>query len=335
LNYLPEFKLPKEIIEKEKRRLEKLGVKFEKEKKIEEIPEKYKFVGLMPFYVDYLNYDGKEKAVSLKDFIQKEDFEYKKVLFIGSDIWTINFARLLRRKNIEVIVLTKEKENKTMAPSRDIEMAKEEGVEFFFEAKPVKLEENSGKFIMNLENGEKFEVDIVVDIKDGFGFKGYDVDRNTLKAKETEGVWAVPSGEIDLTRQIWWGAQGAKIIDAFINGKELEIEKKPKKVVSFKKVNYAYFNEAERIEPEFLSVDKRTDIYEDEKNYKLSDAIKEAERCFVCGFCNSCGNCWVFCPDGAILFDKGYPEVNYDYCKGCGICAEECPRGIIEMVPER
>ncbi|WOF16698.1 4Fe-4S dicluster domain-containing protein [Methanoplanus sp. FWC-SCC4] len=47
--------------------------------------------------------------------------------------------------------------------------------------------------------------------------------------------------------------------------------------------------------------------------------------------CNSCGNCYRFCPDAAITTDF---EIDYDFCKGCGICAEVCPKKAISMVRE-
>jgi len=59
-------------------------------------------------------------------------------------------------------------------------------------------------------------------------------------------------------------------------------------------------------------------------------ALKEAQRCFSCGYCNACGNCWIFCPDVAIILESE-PQLDKDHCKGCGICATECPRGVIYM----
>lgn len=42
--------------------------------------------------------------------------------------------------------------------------------------------------------------------------------------------------------------------------------------------------------------------------------------------CIDCQNCWVFCPDAAIISkDKILQGIDYDHCKGCGVCAEVCP----------
>jgi len=42
--------------------------------------------------------------------------------------------------------------------------------------------------------------------------------------------------------------------------------------------------------------------------------------------CIDCQNCWVWCPDSAILSrDKQMLGIDYDHCKGCEICSEVCP----------
>jgi len=52
----------------------------------------------------------------------------------------------------------------------------------------------------------------------------------------------------------------------------------------------------------------------------------------------TCGRCWIFCPDCAVVLtekDGKYTYAyNYDYCKGCGICSNECPTDSIHMESE-
>ncbi len=52
--------------------------------------------------------------------------------------------------------------------------------------------------------------------------------------------------------------------------------------------------------------------------------------------CNKCGICYVYCPDGVVIFKEGaVPKIDYTYCKGCGICKVKCPKKAIEMTRER
>lgn len=73
-----------------------------------------------------------------------------------------------------------------------------------------------------------------------------------------------------------------------------------------------------------------------EETSTLSEAevLAEMERCLSCGTCNACGTCFVFCPDGAIVWDDG-PIIDYEFCKGCGICVAECPGHAMVLVNER
>jgi Pyruvate/2-oxoacid:ferredoxin oxidoreductase delta subunit len=71
--------------------------------------------------------------------------------------------------------------------------------------------------------------------------------------------------------------------------------------------------------------------------YTEEMAVRESDRCFSCGVCNGCDNCWVVCPDTSIVRDErtnGHYSVNLNYCKGCGVCVQECPTGCLEFVPE-
>lgn len=66
----------------------------------------------------------------------------------------------------------------------------------------------------------------------------------------------------------------------------------------------------------------------------LEAALAEAGRCFSCGACTQCDNCFHYCPDLAIRRVPGGYQVLTDYCKGCGMCVKECPTGSLVMREE-
>jgi 2-oxoacid:acceptor oxidoreductase delta subunit (pyruvate/2-ketoisovalerate family) len=106
-------------------------------------------------------------------------------------------------------------------------------------------------------------------------------------------------------------------------------------VVSMDDINPFYFKEAARNKMPHLSPEERKVSFK-EVNLGVSQetAIQEASRCFNCGICNGCDNCFVFCPDSTIHRKDGKYWVNYDHCKGCGVCVTECPRSALSLEAE-
>ncbi len=106
------------------------------------------------------------------------------------------------------------------------------------------------------------------------------------------------------------------------------------KPAAFADLNPAYFSRRSRTVREKAPAAMRTgDFREISPGLSPAAALDEAKRCFNCGVCNLCHNCYLYCPDLAISArpdGAGY-AINYDYCKGCCICVEECPRGAISI----
>ena len=105
-------------------------------------------------------------------------------------------------------------------------------------------------------------------------------------------------------------------------------------VVTFEELNTDYFELSKRHPDSKSPVKRRIKGFgEVTATFPENIALEEAERCFSCGTCNGCENCYVFCPDASILKTEDIlsHQVDYDFCKGCGICFSECPRGAISL----
>ena len=131
-------------------------------------------------------------------------------------------------------------------------------------------------------------------------------------------------------RSARWGEKGSLSMARYKGGTDGIAPE----VIPFSALNTAYFKRQARKLKEKLPVPRRTGGFS-EVNLGLSpaSALYEAKRCFDCGVCNLCHNCFIYCPDLAISArpDKQGYDINYDYCKGCCICVEECPRGAISV----
>jgi len=110
-----------------------------------------------------------------------------------------------------------------------------------------------------------------------------------------------------------------------------------KEVVPYEALNLYEFRKSARIRVPGLSQNEALKGFvEVEGSLNRRRAVASAKRCFNCGICSFCSNCYEFCPDLAIRLnqDSMEREIDYDHCKGCGICVEECPRAAIRMVQE-
>ena len=108
-------------------------------------------------------------------------------------------------------------------------------------------------------------------------------------------------------------------------------------VVTFEELNMDYFEPSKRQrESKRLLKERIKGLMEVTSTLTENSALREAGRCFSCGTCNECENCYIFCPDASILKkgEKISQQVDYDFCKGCGICFVECPRRAISLEEE-
>ena len=86
----------------------------------------------------------------------------------------------------------------------------------------------------------------------------------------------------------------------------------------------------ERIRPEWYKDQPRID---DADALTTDGVVLESRRCFSCGMCMGCGNCWSYCTKGGferIVSARRY-KLNVERCNGCGKCADGCPSGYIDL----
>ena len=123
-------------------------------------------------------------------------------------------------------------------------------------------------------------------------------------------------------------------MQAYLFGRDRREWTEPLGVVSYERLNTLFFEPKKSVKASQLSLDRRgKDFSEVNVGFSSEEAVLSASRCFMCGTCNYCYNCYFFCPEGVISLDPVHQTktVDLEHCKGCGTCAKSCPRNVVEM----
>jgi len=135
------------------------------------------------------------------------------------------------------------------------------------------------------------------------------------------------------------GKRVAFNVDKVLSGEPLQPWTIPIEVITdLKRMNMTYFPHFPRVQQALLQPASRRRTQDEViQAYSEEQAVEEANRCFSCGTCNACDNCYLVCPEPCIVRPErsnGLYKILVDYCKGCRVCIEECPTGCLEGVPE-
>jgi 2-oxoacid:acceptor oxidoreductase delta subunit (pyruvate/2-ketoisovalerate family) len=297
-----------------------------------------------------------------------------KVSVIGGGNVAIDVARSAWRLGVKSVEIYYRRSREEMPAFQDeVEEAIREGIQIHFLSSPVRMIENGGKVFgmecikMSLTEPDETGRRRPVSIK-GSNFSVYADSIITAIGEDSDlsfipkGVLTIKNGLVqaeerglahekcyfaggDVTNPyhsvagaIGSGKRAAIAIHEYLSGagsEEKRGEANPP-VVLFKEINTDYFDHQPRvINPSRSIAERKGTFAEVHQGLTREMTEQEAGRCFNCGVCNGCDNCWVYCPDMAVKRNEGHYEIDYDYCKGCGICFMECPRGTILLEEER
>ncbi len=301
----------------------------------------------------------------------------RRVAIIGGGNAAIDAARSVLRMGKAPVIIYRRTRHEMPAIPDEIKDAEEEGIEFVFLATPVRIIGRGNKIgqleciRMKLGTPDKsgrrrpvpikrsnfrIKVDNVIPaigeepelffLNSNAIVNDNRIDIDSWGATNLRGIFAggdAVTGPKTVVEALGAGKRAARAIHNYLT-KPMSSLKEPEKLpepVSFNQLNPAYFEPAGRVAaPKLTPKERQRKAKEVYQTYKEDNLLKEAERCFSCGVCNHCDNCFVFCPDASVLkkaLSKGGKryEFNYDYCKGCGICVTECPRHAISLVEEK
>jgi len=339
---------------------------------IERLWEQYDalFIATGAHHSRALNIPGEELALTGLEFLKAVNAGQtvhigKRTLIIGGGNTAMDCARTALRLGAQPVVVYRRTREEMPAIAEEIEEAEHEGVQFEFLAAPVAIRTRGGKLEVQCirmqlgepdASGRRRPVPIpgsdfttladsvlkAVGEEPELSFlsetlqtsEGIVIQRSR-GLLERAGIFIggdAQTGPSTVAQAMRSGKEAARAIGSFLRG-----ERRPKsiKLEEALRVNFNYFLHKPRVPtPQMPVAERIASFAETKRSISAEQARAEAGRCFSCGVCNTCDNCWVFCPDAAIARVDGTYEVNYDFCKGCGVCAEECPRNVISLVEE-
>lgn len=142
------------------------------------------------------------------------------------------------------------------------------------------------------------------------------------------------SEDPEIFTKIGVGGRGSLSMETYLQGRDDGRWPEKREVVSYQQIHTLYFEPSQRVRMRKRHRNKTLKGFlEVDLGYNAREAIFSASRCFSCGTCNYCYNCYFFCPEGVISLDPIDRTRGVDilHCKGCGTCAKVCPRSVVMM----
>jgi len=267
----------------------------------------------------------------------------KRVVVVGGGNVAMDVARTAVRLGAQVTVAYRRKESDMPADPAEVQEAKEEGVKFLFEHKPVAIEERNGKVAaLVCEGDKKVRCDAVLAaVGQRIDLSGLDLgeakwdEKNRVIADPVTYQTAQPdifvggdayTGPMFAIDAIAEGKQAAISIHRFVQpGQSLTIGRDrltyhafDKDNVDFDTIKRSYDTSARQVPGKDAA--KASTFKDDRKTFTEEQMKIETARCLGCGAsfvdpnkCLGCGVCTTRCKFDAIHLRKRYYVESIDY----------------------
>lgn len=343
-NGIPEYRLPKEVLDREIGFVLLHGVNAYVDSPIDaaaldSLADRYDAVFVATGLQRARSLEGTPamQGIEFLDRVHRHDVQFsgQRIVIAGGGNTAIDAARSsLRLGAASVRLLYRRTRAEMPAIAEEIDAALEEGVMLDELALPEKLE-GDRLHCMRMVLGEPDESGRRRPIADPSARFAIDCDQLILAFGQEpdvslagrENVWYggdFATNEGTVAAAIRSGRKAAEIIRGATQTTDAP------RVAKVEDLHLNLFEHAPRQHGGTLAPEVRRHSFA-EVHGGLEDARAEARRCFSCGTCNTCDRCRDHCPDGILTRTGNEYRFDYDYCKGCGVCAAECPRGVVVM----
>ena len=338
---IPKYRLPRDVLDAEIRRIEALGVRIELNSKVDDVLASRDAGGFDAVFLAvgahiakraYIPAGSAAKmldAVSVLRSMEGEDKPLlgRRVVVYGGGNTALDVARTAKRLGAtESIIVYRRTRERMPAHESELEEALQEGVlvkwlstirqagESSITVEKMRLDDTgspvpTGEF-------ETLEADSVVlalgqdvDLSLLDGVPGLEIDDGVVKVDDAlmtshPGIFAggdMVPGERTVTVGVGHGKLAARHIDAWLRGTRWTHPPRPE-LASYERLNTWYYSDAPRSRQPVLDAIRRQSTFDEVVgSYDETTAQFEARRCLSCGNCFECDNCYGVCPDNAVI----------------------------------
>jgi 2-oxoacid:acceptor oxidoreductase delta subunit (pyruvate/2-ketoisovalerate family) len=338
---IPKYRLPRDVLEAEIRRILELGVTLKLDAKVTDIRASMaagKFdaaflaVGAHIAKRAYLPAGSAAKILDALSVLRSMDGTDKpllgrRVVVYGGGNTAIDVARSARRLGAdEAVIVYRRTREKMPAHDFEVEEALQEGVLIRWLSTIRQASESSitiermeldaSGFPQPTGELETLAADSVVlalgqdvDLSLLEGVPGLEVADGVVKVGPDmmtgcAGIFAggdMVPAERTVTVAVGHGKKAARHIDAWLRGGAYAAPPKHE-LAAFERLNAWYYSDAPKSVRPVLDLVRRQSTFEEVvQGLDESNALYEARRCLSCGNCFECDNCYGVCPDNAVI----------------------------------
>ncbi len=338
---IPKYRLPREILDAEIARLERMGVEIRLGRKVEDVMDSMKegdydaaflAVGAHVARRAYIPAGDASRILDAVSVLHSmgEDAPPligRKVAVYGGGNTAIDVARTAKRLGAtESLIVYRRTREQMPAHESELQEALEEGIlvrwlntisaveSGSITVEKMKLDEKG--FPQPTGEFEKVEADCVVlalgqesDLALLGNVPDLEVEHGMVKVNASmmtshPGIFAggdMVPSERTVTFAVGHGRKAAYNIDSWLRDETFDPPEKHE-IAGFSMLNTWYYSDAHKtIQPELDLARRQSTFEEVVKGLSEENALFEARRCISCGDCFECDNCYGVCPDNAVI----------------------------------
>ncbi len=357
---IPAYRLPRDVLNDEVRRIEELGVKIVLNHKVDAVLAEKEAGNFDAVFIAVGAHLAKKVDIPARDAGQildavsfLRDVETgnvprlgRRVAVYGGGNTAMDAARTAKRLGVDEALIIYRRDQKHM-PAHDFEAdeALDEGVKINWLRTIKEIDASTFKVeVMQIEDGrpsgtgkfETLEADSLIlalgqNTDTGFLRQvpgvAFEDDGTVVVGPDmmtgAEGIFAggdMVPSERTVTIAVGHGKKAARYIDGWLRAKPYQSAKK-NPVVGFERLHVWYQTPAPQREETHLAPQQATAGFDEIVSGLSEDEVHyEAQRCLSCGNCFECDGCYAACPEDAIVRLGPGKRYRYNY-NACTGCA--------------